>query len=155
MNYNVCILNGHAVDAGRSFVGFHTLVGSVQVLPVQYPFKQVCTVRFFGFPIVNAPRSCILFAFRAITLQVALVFKIFCFQHIDHLRPSFGLTIVQPFPRVSFLTPGTMASADFSQFVVTTRSFEYGLLGRACEISPGTHTFFLSIYLPHLLQKIP
>ena len=50
---------------------------------------------------------------------------------------------------------GTMASADFSQFVVTTRPFKLSLLLRACETSPGTHTFFLSIYLPHLPHMIP
>ena len=46
----------------------------------------------------------------------------------------FGLTIVRPFPHFFC---GTMASADFSQFVVTTRVFF-----PACETSPGTHTFF-------------
>ena len=39
---------------------------------------------------------------------------------------------------------GTMASADFSQFVVTT-PFRVCLLGHACETSPGTHTFFPSL----------
>jgi hypothetical protein len=35
-----------------------------------------------------------------------------------------------------------MASADFSQFVVTTVPFEFVYSFSACETSPGTHTFF-------------
>ncbi len=38
-----------------------------------------------------------------------------------------------------------MASADFSQFVVTTHFFEYVYFKYACETSPGTHTFFPSL----------
>ena len=42
-----------------------------------------------------------------------------------------------------------MASADFSQFVVTTVPFEYVCSSSACETSPGTHTFFHS-YTRHV-----
>ena len=42
-----------------------------------------------------------------------------------------------------------MASADFSQFVVTTVPFEYVYSFSACETSPGTHTFFHS-YTRHV-----
>ena len=38
-----------------------------------------------------------------------------------------------------------MASADFSQFVVTTHFFEYVYSKYAYETSPGTHTFFPSL----------
>jgi hypothetical protein len=48
-----------------------------------------------------------------------------------------------------------IALLTFSQFVVTMRSFEYGLLGRACETSPGKNAVFLSIYLSHLHRLIP
>lgn len=54
------------------------------------------------------------------------------------------LLLIRPFTD----WPATMASADFSPFVVTT-----SLL--AGETSPGTHTFFPSIYLPHLPCMIP
>ena len=50
---------------------------------------------------------------------------------------------------------GTMASADFSQFVVTTFPFEYRLLVPACETSPGKNAILPSIYLPHLHTLIP
>ena len=73
------------------------------------------------------------------------------FITLSFLLPFFGLTIIRPFP----FSHGTIASADFSQFVVTTLTFECRLLVNACETSPGTHTLFLSIYLPHLLQMIP
>ena len=53
----------------------------------------------------------------------------------------------------------TMASADFSPFVVTD-GFHivpcgYTLFLSADETSLGTTRHFLSIYLPHLLQLIP
>ena len=38
-----------------------------------------------------------------------------------------------------------MASADFSQFVVTTHFFPNTSTECACETSPGTHTFFPSL----------
>ena len=47
----------------------------------------------------------------------------------------------------------TMASADFSPFVVTHGFHTLFLF--ADEISPGTTRHFLSIHLPHLLQLIP
>ena len=46
-----------------------------------------------------------------------------------------------------------MASADFSPFVVTDGF--HTLFPSADETSLGTTRFFLSIYLPHLLQLIP
>ena len=67
---------------------------------------------------------------------------------ISFLR-FFGLTIVRPFPH---FFRGTMASADFSQFVVTTAFFRIRLLISACETSPGTHTFFHS-YTRHVYRK--
>ena len=87
---SLCSLNQRGASStvipsisGRSFVGFHALEGSVQVIPAQYSFKQVCTVRFFDFPTVNTQRSCILVVFRIIPLLAALVSKIFCFHRID------------------------------------------------------------------------
>ena len=47
----------------------------------------------------------------------------------------------------------TMASADFSPFVVTHGL--HTLFSSADETSLGTTRFFLSIYLPHLPQLIP
>ena len=47
----------------------------------------------------------------------------------------------------------TMASADFSPFVVTDGL--HTLFSSADETSLGTTRFFLSIHLPHLLQLIP
>ncbi len=47
----------------------------------------------------------------------------------------------------------TMASADFSPFVVTHGL--HTLFSSADETSLGTTRHFLSIYLPHLLQLIP
>lgn len=47
----------------------------------------------------------------------------------------------------------TMASADFSSFVVTDGF--HTLFPSADETSLGTTRHFLSIYLPHLLQLIP
>ena len=47
----------------------------------------------------------------------------------------------------------TMASADFSSFVVTDGF--HTLFPSADETSLGTTRHFLSIYLPHLLQIIP
>jgi len=47
----------------------------------------------------------------------------------------------------------TMASADFSSFVVTDGFLT--LFPSADETSLGTTRFFLSIYLPHLLSLIP
>ena len=47
----------------------------------------------------------------------------------------------------------TMASADFSPFVVTDGF--HTLFPSADETSLGTTRHFLSIYLPHLLQLIP
>ena len=46
-------------------------------------------------------------------------------------------------PEFFFL--GTMASADFSQFVVTTHFFSNTSTSCVCETSPGTHTFFPSL----------
>ena len=46
----------------------------------------------------------------------------------------------------------TMASADFSSFVVTTASYS---VSTADETSLGTTHFFPSIYLPHLLFTVP
>ena len=45
-----------------------------------------------------------------------------------------------------------MASADFSQFVVTAVPFEYVYLFSAYETSPGTHTFFPP-YTRHVYRK--
>ena len=45
-----------------------------------------------------------------------------------------------------------MASADFSQFVVTTVPFGCAYSFSACEISPGTHTFFHP-YTRHVYRK--
>ena len=47
---------------------------------------------------------------------------------------------------------GTMASADFSSFVVTTASYS---VSAADETSPSTTRFFPCIYLPHLLCTVP
>ena len=47
----------------------------------------------------------------------------------------------------------TMASADFSPFVITDGF--HTLFSSADETSLGTTHHFLSIYLPHLLQLIP
>ena len=44
-----------------------------------------------------------------------------------------------------FFSPDTMASADFSQFVITTHFFSNMSTSCACETSPGTHTFFPSL----------
>ena len=59
---------------------------------------------------------------------------------------------VQPFADVCS-HQFTMASADFSPFVVT-HGF-HTLFPSADETSLGTTRFFLSIYLPHLLSLIP
>ena len=54
--------------------------------------------------------------------------------------------IVQPFPRFFFL--GTMASADFLQFVVTTSFFP------VCKTSSGKRYHLHLIYLLHLHLEI-
>ena len=67
------------------------LVGSVQVIPVQYCFQQVtCTVPFFSVSAVSALRFCIPFVFHTISLQEALVPLVFCFQHTDLLGSNSG-----------------------------------------------------------------
>ena len=55
--------------------------------------------------------------------------------------------IVQPFP--SFFSLGTMASADFLQFVVTTEDFF-----PACKTSSGKHYHLHLVYLLHLHLEI-
>ncbi|XID96282.1 hypothetical protein ACF3MZ_26395 [Paenibacillaceae bacterium WGS1546] len=66
-------LDGHPVDSRRSVIALDLLVGSVQVVPVQYSLQQVvCTVSFFTFPSSGAPRSRIPFMFHTISLQAAL-----------------------------------------------------------------------------------
>ena len=60
--------------------------------------------------------------------------------------------IVRSFP--VFFSPGTMTSADFSQFVVTMLRFAEGLLLRTCETSPGKSNDFHLIYLPHLQRRV-
>ena len=64
--------------------------------------------------------SCILFGFRPIHQQAALRFLHF-FRHKVFIH-GIRLYKVQPFPERAdfFFFSGTMASADFSQFVVTT-----------------------------------
>ena len=56
-------------------------------------------------------------------------------------------------PSQSFFPPGTMASADFSQFVVTTHFFRIRLL-HAPARPPRVLTRSFPLYLPHLLQAI-
>ena len=48
-------------------------------------------------------------------------------------------------PSRVFFPTGTMASADFLQFVVTTHFFRICLLNGVCKTSPGTRTFFPSL----------
>ena len=79
------LLNGHSVDSRRSLVGLDPLVGSVQVVPAQYPFKQICTALFLYFLIANTLRSPIPFVFRTISLRAAQVSLIFCVLHVDLL----------------------------------------------------------------------
>ena len=53
-----------------------------------------------------------------------------------------------------FFSPGTMASADFSQFVVTTHFFRIRLL-HASVRPPRVLTHSFPLYLPYLPQSIP
>ena len=102
--------------------------------------------------ILKRPSSRMLFVFRTIPLQAAFLPEVFCFLHVDPLPPQYlGLTIVRP--SRSFF-PGTMALADFLQFVVTTHFFRIRL-PHASTRPPRvlTHSF-PSIYLPHLPQAI-
>ena len=73
-------------------------------------------------------------------------------EHGGNVFGQFDAPKVQPFASVCnhwF----TMASADFSPFVVTDGF--HTLFPTADETSLGTTRHFLSIYLPHLLQLIP
>ena len=51
-------------------------------------------------------------------------------------------------------SPGTMTSADFSQFVVTTHFFRIRLLDAPAR-PPRVLTHSFPLYLPHLPQMIP
>ena len=62
--------------------------------------------------------SCILFGFRPIPPQAVLRFLHF-FRHKVFIHGT-RLYKVLPFPERADFFSGTMASADFSQFVVTT-----------------------------------
>ena len=109
------ILHCHSVNAGCSLIGLYPLVCSVQIASAQNSIKQVCTVRFFGFLSVSTPRSRILLVFRTIPLRAAPVSGVFCFLHTDLLPPFLRTYDCSALPGFT----GTMASADFSQFVVT------------------------------------
>ena len=85
-----------------------------------------------------------LFVFRTIPLRAAFLQEVFCFLHVDPLPPQYlGLTIVRSFPE---FFPGTMTSADFLQFVVTTHFFQYVYFMRLQDL-PG-HSHILSLHLP-------
>ena len=56
-------------------------------------------------------------------------------------------------PSRVFFPPGTMASADFSQFVVTTHFFRIRLLYASAR-PPRVLTHSFPLYLPHLPQTI-
>ena len=62
--------------------------------------------------------SCVLFGFRPIPAQAALRFLHFV-RHKVFIHGT-RLYKVLPFPERADFFSGTMASADFSQFVVTT-----------------------------------
>ena len=112
--------------------------------------QNVC--RCVGVVAFSSPRAIrrfrILSLFRRYPLRVdrfsrlSVFFSAFGYFHL--LTPS----KVQPFP-FGFSPLGTTASADFSQFVVTTAS------SAARETSPGKNAIFLSIHLPHLQRLIP
>ena len=53
-----------------------------------------------------------------------------------------------------FFFPGTMASADFSRFVVTTHFFRIRLLNASVR-PPRVLTHSFPLYLPYLPQMIP
>ena len=53
-----------------------------------------------------------------------------------------------------FFSPSTMASADFSQFVVTTHFFRIRLLNAPVR-PPRVLTHSFPLYLPYLPQTIP
>mgnify|MGYP006914959408 CR=1 FL=1 len=98
--------------------------------------------------ILKRPSSRMLFVFRTIPLQAAFLPEVFCFLHVDLLPPKYlGLTIVRSFPE--FFPPGTMTSADFLQFVVTTHFF------LASARPPRVLTRSFPLYLPHLPRMIP
>ena len=96
----------------------HTTVRTVRYTAVQpHMCKILAPNSFFPLTAVGAPRFCISFVFHTICLQEALVSKVFCFQHTNYLQVfTQDFAIVRPFPDSS----GTMVSADFLQFVVTT-----------------------------------
>lgn len=95
--------------------------------------------------------------FRRYYLQMTLCIRLsilkFALGHIHLPRTSgfFHLLKFSPF-RDSCNHHGTMASADFSPFVVTTASYSVSTTG---ETSLSTTRFFPSIYLPHLLCTVP
>ena len=74
-----CLFHRHPVNSRRSLVGFGPLAVSVQVLPAQDPFKQICTVLFLPFLTANTLRSRIPFVFRTISLWAARLFAVFPF----------------------------------------------------------------------------
>ena len=53
-----------------------------------------------------------------------------------------------------FFFSGTMTSADFSQFVVTTHFFPYAVYLNASVRPPRVLTHSFPLYLPHLLYKV-
>ena len=81
------------------------------------------------------------------TLVMKLSVLKFALGHIHFLTSP----KVQPFADVCNQR-FTMASADFSSFVVTTASYS---VSTADETSLGITRFFLSIHLPHLSRMIP
>ena len=102
--------------------------------------------------ILKRPSSRMLFVFRTIPLRAAFLQEVFCFLHVDPLPPQYlGLTIVRSFPE---FFPGTMTSADFLQFVVTTHFFRICLLYAPAR-PPRVLTRSFPLYLPHLPQTIP
>ena len=146
------VFHGHPVDSRRSPVGSHPLVSVVQVSPAQNRLKQSCTVPFADLPSPSTLRSRILFVFRTIPLRAACLLTVFCVLHTG-LLPSFTKDL-RLFSPSRFFPPGTMASADFLQFVVTVHFFSNTPTQMHLQDLPGYSHVLSLFYLPHLPQAI-
>ena len=90
------------------------------------------------------------FMFRTISLRTAIIYHVFC---IHWSFSSFSVILKTPIDSVLHLS-ANMTSADFCMFNNASRHCL--LLSRLpMQTSSGTHTFFHSIYLPHLPCMIP
>ena len=107
---------GHSVHSRRSLVCLYPLVSPVHVISIQNCFKQflASACRFFVPRLNGTLRSCIPFAFRAVSLQAAP--DVFCVLHavlLPSITPAcIGSALPLSFPKVLWLRLTSARSAQ-------------------------------------------